>query len=54
MSDIPKSKRRATTLDAQSLAYNLRSEITTELMLTFGYSEKKLKTASGEGGCLFP
>lgn len=43
MSDIPKSKRRATTLDAQSLAYNLRSEITTELMLTFGYSEKKLK-----------
>lgn len=43
MSDIPKSKRRATTLDAQSLAYNLRSEITTELMLTFGYSEKRLE-----------
>ncbi len=43
MSDIPKSKRKATTLDAQALAYSIRSEITTELMLTFGYSEKRLK-----------
>ncbi len=43
MSDIPAHRRRPTTLDAQSLAYKIRSEITTELMLTFGYSEKRLE-----------
>lgn len=43
MSDIPVSKRRPTTLDAQSLAYSIRSEVTTELMLTFGYSAKRLE-----------
>ena len=43
MSNIPKSRRKATTLDALALAQNIRSEITTELMLTFGYSEKRLE-----------
>lgn len=43
MSNIPKSRRKATSLDALALAQNIRSEITTELMLTFGYSEKQLE-----------
>ena len=43
MSNIPKSRRKATSLDALALAQNIRSEITTELMLTFGYSEKRLE-----------
>lgn len=30
-------------MDALALAQNIRSEITTELMLTFGYSEKRLE-----------
>lgn len=43
MSNISKSRRKATSLDALALAQNIRSEITTELMLTFGYSEKRLE-----------
>lgn len=43
MSDIPVSKRKPTTLDALSLAKSIRSAMTTELMLTFGYSAKRLE-----------
>lgn len=42
MSDIPKSERSWSKLETQSLAYALRRDITAELMMSFGFSEKHL------------
>ena len=42
MSSIPKSKRSESKLEALHRAYELRRRITAELMLTFGYSQRKL------------
>ena len=43
MSNIPKSKRAESKLEALHRAYELRRKITVELMATFGYSQKKLE-----------
>ena len=43
MSDIPKSKRLESKLEAIHKAYAIRSRITQELLLTFGYSQRKLE-----------
>ena len=43
MSNIPKSKRQKSDLQVMHLCYQIRSRITTELMQTFGYSEKHLE-----------
>ena len=43
MSNIPKSKRSESKLEALHRAYALRKKITAELMATFGYSQKKLE-----------
>ena len=43
MSNIPKSKRSESKLEALHRAYELRRKITAELMATFGYSQKKLE-----------
>lgn len=43
MSNIPKSKRSESKLEALHRAYELRRRITAELMLTFGYSQRKLE-----------
>ena len=43
MSSIPKSKRSESKLEALHRAYELRRRITAELMLTFGYSQRKLE-----------
>lgn len=42
MSQIPPSKRSKSDLKAQSLCYDLRKRITAELMLSFGFSEKRM------------
>lgn len=42
MSNIPKSKRSESKLEALHKAYALRRKITGELMATFAYSQKKL------------
>ena len=41
MSDIPKSERSESRLEAQHKAYKIRKMITAELMASFAYSEKK-------------
>lgn len=41
MSSIPKSKRGESKLEALHKAYQIRTRILQELMLTFGYSERK-------------
>ena len=43
MSNIPKSKRSESKLEALHRAYELRRKITAELMATFGYSQKKFE-----------
>ena len=43
MSNIPRSKRSESKLEALHRAYALRKKITAELMATFGYSRKKLE-----------
>lgn len=43
MSDIPKSKRSKSKLEAIHKAYAIRSRITQELLLSFGYSQKRLE-----------
>lgn len=43
MSNIPKSNRSKSKLEAIHKAYQIRSRITTELLLSFGYSQKKLE-----------
>ena len=43
LSNIPKSKRSESKLEALHSAYVLRRKITAELMATFGYSQKKLE-----------
>lgn len=43
MSNIPKSKRSESKLEALHRAYEIRRRITAELMLTFGYSQRKLE-----------
>ena len=43
MSNIPKSKRSESKLEALHRAYDLRRKITAELMATFGYSQKKFE-----------
>ncbi len=41
MSEVPKGRRNHSKLDAQILASDIRKQLTTELMVTFGYSQKK-------------
>ena len=41
MSDIPKSERSESRLEAQHKAYKIRKMITAELMASFAYSQKK-------------
>lgn len=43
MSDIPKSRRSLSKLEAVHKAYGIRSRITQELLLSFGYSQRKLE-----------
>lgn len=43
MSQIPKSERSWSPLETQHLVYKLRRRITQELLLSFGYSQKKLE-----------
>ena len=43
MSNIPKSKRSESKLEALHRAYALRKKITAGLMATFGYSQKRLE-----------
>ena len=43
MSNIPKSKRSESKLEALHKGYELRRKITAELMASFGYSQKKLE-----------
>lgn len=43
MSNIPKSKRSESELEALHKAYEIRRRITAELILTFGYSQRKLE-----------
>lgn len=45
MSDIPKSKRAHSNLEAQHLAISIRQKISLELLTSFGYSQKKLEEA---------
>ena len=45
MSDIPKSKRAHSNLEAQHLAISIRQKISLELLASFGYSQKKLEEA---------
>lgn len=44
MSDIPKSERSESKLEVIHKAYAIRSRITQELLLSFGYSQKKLES----------
>lgn len=41
MSEVPKGRRNHSKLEAQTLASDIRGQITTEIMVTFGYSQKK-------------
>jgi hypothetical protein len=41
MSDIPKSRRAVSSLEAIHQAYKIRTMVTNELMLSFGYSQKR-------------
>lgn len=41
MSDVPKSERNDSDLRAQHQIYAIRKRITSELMATFGYSQKR-------------
>jgi hypothetical protein len=41
MSDIPKNKRSPSKLETIHQAYKIRTMITNELILTFGYSQKR-------------
>jgi hypothetical protein len=41
MSDIPKNKRSPSKLETIHQAYKIRTMITNELILTFGYNEKR-------------
>ena len=41
MSDIPKSERTESRLEAQHMSYQIRRKITAELMATFAYSQKR-------------
>ena len=43
MSDIPKSKRAKSNLEALHRGYAIRKRITAELKATFGYSQKRLE-----------
>lgn len=43
MSNIPKSKRAKSRLEALHRGYELRRKITAELLASFGYSQKKLE-----------
>ena len=43
MSDIPKGKRKLSKLEAVHKAYAIRSRITQELLVSFGYSQKKFE-----------
>ena len=43
MSNIPKNKRSESKLEALHRAYDLRRKITAEIMVTFGYSQRKLE-----------
>lgn len=43
MSDIPKSKRAYSNLEAHHKALEIRSKIAVELLASFAYSEKKKK-----------
>lgn len=43
MSDVKKSKRKKSKLDALDLAYDLRQQMTVEIMATFALSEKRLE-----------
>lgn len=45
MSDIPKSKRAYSNLEAHHKALNIRRMIAAELLASFAYSEKKLEAA---------
>lgn len=42
MSDVKKSKRKKSRLDTLDLAYDLRQQMTTEIMATFALSQKRL------------
>ena len=44
MSDIPKSEQSESKLEVIHKAYAIRSRITQELLLSFGYSQKKLES----------
>jgi hypothetical protein len=41
MSDIPKNKRSPSKLEAIHQAFKIRTMITNELILTFGYNERR-------------
>lgn len=43
MSDIPKSRRSESKLEAVHKAYAIRQRIVQELMISFGYSQKKFE-----------
>lgn len=43
MSDVKKSKRKKSRLDTLDLAYDLRQQMTTEIMATFALSQKRLE-----------
>lgn len=43
MSDIPKSKRAYSNLEAHHKALEIRRKIAVELLASFAYSEKKLE-----------
>lgn len=45
MSDIPKSKRAHSNLEAHHQALTIRRMIAVELLSSFAYSEKKLEAA---------
>ena len=45
MSDIPKSKRAYSNLEAHHKALEIRRKIAVELLASFAYSEKKLEAA---------
>ena len=45
MSDIPKSKRAYSNLEAHHKALEIRRKIAVELLASFAYSEKKLEEA---------
>lgn len=43
MSEIPKNRRKKSKLDIQHNIYKIRKELTSNLMETFAYSEKKFE-----------